>query len=275
MRTLMFGKVWALVAVGVLALALAACNNGGEQDVDNGPSGATGAAAQAESLPLYAGPVGQAQGPGIRVTGTGAVTASPDLVLVSLGVEASASTVSEARNDAAQAIAAMIASLKAQGLEEADIRTTRFSIQPEYVWEDAITTNRTVQRLVGYRVTNTLVAKVRNLDEVGSVIDDATEAGGDAARVDSVRFTVEETSALQDQARVLAVRNAVSKADALAEELGVSRGKLWYVTEPNGYQPVVAEATFSLQADSASARTPILAGELEVQVQVQATFVIE
>ena len=258
MKTLMRGKVWLIAAAGVLVLALAACGNGGGQDVGNASSGSN-------------------QSAGIHTTGTGTVTARPDLALVYLGVETSASTVSEARNDAARAVTAMIASLVAQGLQEnTDIQTAHFSIQPEYVWEEELgTTRRTVQRLVGYRVTNTLVAKVRDLDKVGPVIDGAAEAGGDAARVNSVRFTLDDTAALQDRARVLAIQDAIKKADAFAGELGVGRGKLQYVTELGGFQPVVTEALSLRAADSASAPTPILAGELEVRVQVQTTFAIE
>ena len=268
-------KAWLMVTVLVVAvfsIALVACESATEDTGGASPAIASGGLSVAQL-----GSTGSSQSSGLHVTGVGTVTASPDLALVSLGVKTSAKTVSEAREAAAQAVTAMIASLRALGLQEnTDIQTAHFNIQPEYVWEEEIgTTRRAVQRLVGYQVTNTLTAKVRDLDNVGAVIDGAAAAGGDATRVNSVRFTVEDSTALQEQARLLALQEVMRKADVFASELGVGRGKLQYVAELSASQPVRAEAVMESRIASAAAPTPILAGELEVTVQVRAIFAIQ
>ena len=276
MRTLSRWRVWMAMPLAVLAfVAVAGCTSG---DGGNNAAASTLGGLSAAQL----GAIGSVQGEGIHATGVGKVTATPDLALLSLGVEASAETVSEARETTSKAINAVIASLKSQGLREnTDIQTASFNIQPEYTYEEVIspresggTVRRSVQRLVGYRVTNTLTVKVRDLDSIGPVIDGAVLGGGDAIRVNSVQFTVEDNTALEDQARLLALRDAVRKADVYAQELGVGRGKLQFVAEtstPSFSGGNVVRAF----AEASAAPTPILAGELEVVVRVQTVFAIQ
>ena len=215
---------------------------------------------------------------GYRSRERGRLPVAPDLALLNLGVEAMADTVADARTDAATAMAAVIAALKANGIADADIQTSYFNISPEYTYREVTTGDSRYgeQMLVGYRVTNNVTAKVRDLDSVGATIDATAEAGGNAARIQNIRFTVEDSSAAQLQARENAVKDALDKADHFASLAGVNRGSLLSISESGGGAPV----TRSFGLDSAmmfesAASTPISAGELEIAIYVQAVFAIE
>ena len=214
---------------------------------------------------------------GIWVTGLGKVTIEPDLTLLSLGVETRADTVEEARAAAAAAMTRIIDALKANGIADRDIQTRFFNISPEYTYQEVFEDGRRYNKqvLTGYRVTNSVTAKVRNLDVVGETIDDVVRAGGDASRIQSIRFTVEDSLTAQVQARESAMMDALAKADQLATLTGVTRGSLLFITESGGSVPVVRDfARLEAAAFADSVATPISAGELEVQVSVQAVFAI-
>lgn len=253
---------------------------------------------------------------GIWVNGTGKSTGDPDLGILSLGVEALADTASETREMAAGAIDATIAVLKANNIEDRDMQTSQFSISPRYNTQEitrctdnskelepvaspslgmpapgstgvvemiAIQEERGSECrvefervLVGYQVTNTLNIKVRDLDNMGNIIDGATESAGNLVRINRVSFAIEDTKPLQIEAREEAIADLLTKANAMAELAGVELGKLVFLTEsgvgaPQSLARVESAAAFGFGADQA---TSILAGELDVNVSVQGVFAI-
>lgn len=222
------------------------------------------------------GVIGDAQDAGIWVNGVGAVSAPPDLVELNLGVSATANTVSEARQSAAEAMTAIMGYLSENGVADADVRTQHISIQPQYDWQERIEEGirRSERVLTGYQVSNTVRVLVRELDRTSELLDGAVAAGGDLVRVNGINFRIEDTSELETQAREKAVEDAMARAAELAGNAGVTLGRLVYLSEVNG-QPVYAErAQFALAADS-GASTPISPGEQEVRVTVRAVFDIE
>ena len=262
-----------VVALAAVALVAAACADGAT------PGGGTTTggldAAQIEALARSIGfPPGiiSSGGTGIHVTGAGTASAQPDIAVLSLGVEGQGATVAAANAIAADALSAMLAVLRADGVSDDDMETQHFSIQPEYSFnrEDGRRT------LTGYRVTNTLLVTLRDLDGVGDVIDSVATAGGDATRINSISFQSEDGLALEEQARVLALEDAVAKADVFAEKTGVSRGKLVFITEQSFPQFPRAQDSFVLESRVAGAPAPteILAGEFDVRVSAQAVSAI-
>lgn len=208
----------------------------------------------------------------IHVNGSGSVTAEPDIATLNLGVSVERESVAEAREVAASAMTALIDSLKANGIEEKDILTQNFSIYPQYDYSEG------KRKLRGYRVNNTVQAKVRELDTLSDVIDDAAEAGGDDIVLNSIQFMIEDTSPLQAQARANAVKNAEAKALTIAEASGVTLGKPITITENSYYEspPIpyaVAETAFADDAERTP--TPIVSGELTVTINVTVVYEIK
>ena len=222
---------------------------------------------------------GTSQQMGIWVTGWGKVTLEPDLALLRVGVETRADTVQAARAEAATAMSGIIGALEARGIAERDIQTSFFNISPEYTYQDVYESGRSYRKqvLTGYRVTNNVVVKLRDLDAVGKAIDDVATAGGDATRIQSIQFTVEDSTAAQVEAREKAVVDALAKADQFATLTGVARGNLLLITESGGGVPVARafeEAAMGMSMLAADVATPISTGEMEIQVSVQAVFAI-
>ena len=227
------------------------------------------------------GPLLQAAGSqsGIWVTGEGSISLDPDLALINIGVETRAASVAQARNEAANAMAAIVAAVKAHGLTDRDIQTRSFNIWPQYeypeVLESGVRTRK--QTLVGYMVSNSASIKVRDLDAVGDIIDDVADAGGDATRINGISFTVEDPKPFMVQLREEAVQDALAKARHFADLTGVAVGRLVFISESGGGRPIVQnfmeERAFAVAA--APAPTSISGGELELRLFVRAVFDIQ
>ena len=161
---------------------------------------------------------------GIWVTGRGEITVEPDMAILSAGVEASAATVAEANSQAAGAMNRVVQVLNARGIQDRDIETRFFSIRPEYRYNDRLRK----QELVGYMVSNQVSVTIRDLDNIGPIIDEVAAAGGDLTRIQGISFTVEDTSALETQVREIAVTDALSKAQHFAQLTDVNVGPLMW-----------------------------------------------
>ena len=171
----------------------------------------------------------------------------------------------------------IIEALRARGIADEDIQTRFFNISPEYTYQEILEDGRrySKQVLTGYRVSNGVTAKIRDLDILGATIDEVVQAGSDTTRVNSIRFTVEDTAADQIQAREGAVLDALAKANQFATLTGVTRGNLLFITESGSRMPVVNDfARIESAAFADSAVTHITAGELELQVSVQVVLAI-
>jgi hypothetical protein len=205
---------------------------------------------------------------GISVTGMGEVTGAPDTVEVDLGVSILAPTVAEATSLAAEKADSLIAALTSNGVAREDIATTDYSIYPEYDYS----TN--AQRLLGYRVSNTVRAKIRNVQETGAVLDSVTTAAGDEVRISGLRFSIEDNAALITAAREAAWNDAFAKATELAELSGQTLGAATSISETVSNPPV----PIPYAADEAGAEravTPIEPGTSAVTITLQVEFAFE
>jgi hypothetical protein len=208
---------------------------------------------------------------GISVNGTGTTTVTPDIAILRLGVEVTSDTVGDARDEAAEAMDRIRASLSEHSIDDSDIQTTQFSIFPQYDFRSS------ERRLIGFTVNNQVSVTVREIDDVGVVLDDAIKAGGDAVRVNNISFSVDDPDAAMAEARAAAVEDARSRADTLASAAGVSVGRPLSINEAGGFfppQPIFfAEAT-AAQADGGF-DTAISPGEQDITVTVSVVFALE
>jgi uncharacterized protein YggE len=205
---------------------------------------------------------------GITVSGEGRVTAPPDLARLSLGVSALAPSVAEAREQAAASLSAMIQSLKDNGVADKDIQTQQLSIYPEYSYDNG------QQTLRGFRVTNTVDVKIRDIDRTGEVVDDAVAAGGNTTTINGLFFSIEDPTSLQDEARKKAVEDARARAEIIADAAGVDLGDPISISESGGPVPL-PEFGRGAAAPAADTGTPIQTGELDVVINVSVTFKLD
>lgn len=266
------------LGMGLVAIA-ALCGVAGymsatEANASVAPTGGTSVSTGPGVTTVY-----DAQSMGIRVSGEGSVTAVPDVAVLSIGVEAEASTVEQAMDKAAQAMDKVVDALHHQGIADKDIKTRGFSIYPIWDrvgWLDDWLEDENRERVVGYRVSNTASVKVRDIGSTGDVIDAAASAGGDLIRISGVSFTIDDPSAFEEEARAAAVADARAKAQQLARLAGVQLGKPFYISESGGYYPTYWDAGMGyLESDEYRASTPISPGETEITVSIDMAFTIQ
>jgi len=208
---------------------------------------------------------------GIWVNGQGKVTATPDIANVSLGIEAQAVTVSEAQAEAASAMDKVMNALTKNGVAKKDIKTQYFNISKVTRWDDK---NRQ-EVVLGYRVTNTVTAKIRDMEKTGIIIDAVALTGGDLTRINNIYFSIDDPTPYQEEARDKAMADAKNKAEQLADLSGVKLGKPTYISENLYYPPPIYRDVGMKEGVPAPApTTPISPGETEVTLSVQVVYAI-
>lgn len=209
---------------------------------------------------------------GIWVNGQGKVSVTPDIATLRLGIESQETSVATAQSMAAEAMDKVMTALISQGVAEKDIQTQYFNIHRVTRWDNI----KEQEIVTGYRVTNMVTAKIREIDKIGTIIDNVATAGGDLTRIDSIGFSVDDPSPYYDEARQKAIADAGNKAEQMATEAGVKLGKLTYISESSQQSPppMYAGAMFE-SAMAAPVATPISPGELEISLTVQLTYAID
>ena len=203
---------------------------------------------------------------GIAARGVGSVKGKPDTLTVSLGVETRAARAADALAANNEKAKALIDTLKSKGVDEKDIQTSQLSIYPTFDPNGN-------QRITGYQVNNSVTAILHDLANAGALIDAAADAAGDAIRVNSMGFSIDDDGALKAAARSEAVRAARAQAEQLAEAAGVKLGRLRSVSEiSGGGGPIPYPLANAGAADGAKMSAPIEAGTQELQLQVDAVF---
>lgn len=217
--------------------------------------------------------VGQVEEPAntISTSGTGMVQVSPDSAMVSLGVQTQASTAQAALQENTAKMEAVLAALRAQGIADADIQTSAISLQP--IMEEPGTLPATPGvspgTITGYRATNVVTARVRQLNKVGIVIDAAVQAG--ANTVEGIFFTLQDTSAPQRQALQQAIQDSRGKADAIAGQIGVTISGIRSVSEQGISIPFAAAAQVGL-GGGGGVEVPVQPGQLTITANVRVTY---
>jgi uncharacterized protein YggE len=208
---------------------------------------------------------------GIWVSGTGKVTVTPDIAMLSLGIEAQADTVAKAQEQAATAMETVMAALAENGVADKDIQTQYFSIYQVTKWDD----NKDEQVVIGYRVTNMVTAKIRDIEQAGLIIDAVAAAGGDYTRINNISFSVDDPTPYYKEARQKAMADAKAKAQQLADLAGVKLGQPTYISEGNINPPIIyREAGMAIPAPTPAPTTPISPGEIELTLDVQVAYAI-
>jgi uncharacterized protein YggE len=206
---------------------------------------------------------------GIWVSGEGEVTVTPDIATLYLGIEAKADTVAEAQSQATEAMDAVMAALADSGVDEDDIQTQYFSIDQDTRWVD--------DELIvtGYEVTNMVTVKIREIDNIGAIIDAVAEAGGDLTRINNIAFSVDDPSQYYEEAREAAMADAKAKAEQLAELAGVELGLPTYISEGSVYSPVIYRDLGMVVPEAIEEySTSISPGELEISLTIQVAYAI-
>lgn len=221
-------------------------------------------------LAAFAGAAGaQDYPPGtLTVDGFGQAFGAPDVAIVQLGVQNSSTDVLEAYNSTNAAVESLIAALMDAGIAEADIQTTGL-----YMYQDTPYNPMTGEPGTEpiYRVQNSLNVTVRDVQQVGAVINAGVAAG--ANNIGGISFSIADPAALEQEARSSAIDDARARAEQLASLMGVTLGNPTIIVETNnGGGPIFYDRA---QMAMGGGGAPVQEGQLSVAVQVRVTFSIE
>lgn len=203
----------------------------------------------------------------ITVTGFGQAYGSPDIAYVNLGVQTANEDVVVAFNEANAKMQQLIDALKEFGIAERDLQTTGLYMYTDTPFDPA--TNMPSETPI-YRVTNSLSVTVRDVAQVGEVINLGVSSGANS--INGLTFGLADPSAMEQEARTDAVENARARAQQLADLVGKTLGEPTIVVETFGNAIPFATNFDRAQSGGLGGAAPVEQGQLSVTVNVQVTF---
>ncbi|GIF17351.1 hypothetical protein Ate02nite_00810 [Paractinoplanes tereljensis] len=206
--------------------------------------------------PAVAAASGEPSREGVLVTGTGAVFGEPDLFTAEFAVETEASTVGDALERANTAATRMRNALVRAGIARADLQTSNVGISSKFNDD---------RDIIGYSVNQGLTAKIRNLPRAGAVLSAGIAAGGNAARLNGVSFSIENDTALLAEARKKAFADARGKAELYAKEAGRPLGRVVTISE---VAPTFGPPSPQYSMAAYDARVPLEPGKQQLTATV-------
>ena len=152
------------------------------------------------------------------------------------------------------------------GIEERDLQTSNFNIQPRYHHPKSSSGRRKPPQLVGYLVTNSLTVRVRDLKNLGAILDKSVTLGVNSGG--GITFSSDKPEPIIEQARKNAVAKAIAKAKTLTDAAGVNLGRILEISETNRQPPRPRAMARMESAMAADAAVPIAAGENSYSITV-------
>lgn len=194
-------RVLGVAAAGLIAVSASAC------DTTSGPAGGA--------------PDGARQ---VTVVGSGQVQGVPDTLTADVAMEFTAPDVSGALKQSSQRQQAVIDAVVGSGIDRKDISTTQVSVQPQF-------NDNTIS---GYRASNAIKVKIRDTAKASQTLALIASTGGDATRINSVDYSIEDDSDLVRDARARAFDDAKNRAEQYAGLSGLDLGKVISISEQSG-----------------------------------------
>jgi len=195
----------------------------------------------------------------VTVGGEATIAVAPDTAIIRIGVTSQGKNAREASEANARQITAVLAAIKASGIDDRDIQTSRLSLQPQYDPNKSGTA-----RLTGFQVTNQLTVRIHDIGKLPDILDRAIAAG--ANEMSGIEFAVSQQSRLLDQARAEAVADARRKAELYAQAAGAKLGRVLQIADESAPAPRPL-----VQAMRAGA-VPVAPGEQMLRVAVTVSY---
>jgi uncharacterized protein YggE len=203
----------------------------------------------------------------VSVRGMGVVTTAPDQVRLTISVNTRGESAATAMSSASARTREILGILKAFGVEEKEIQTSRVTVTPVYDYEKRIQP----PPIVGYTGTNefTVLFKGKLMDRAGEFIDRAVTAG--AAGFSGLMYEASKQRELEREALKRAAIDAQARADVLAKELGATLGRVMSISESVGTAPQPYDRGM-MATEAAGSAAPVMTGELSIRANVDVVF---
>jgi uncharacterized protein YggE len=212
---------------------------------------------------------------------------TPDLAMFSAGVVTQADTASQALAENSRRMDSVVAALKRAGIADRDIQTSAINLSPRYsnpeleaqvrarqTGQPYVPPVSTTPKIVGYEARNTVQVRVRELGEMGKVIDTLVAQG--ANEINGPTFTLDKQQAALDEARAEAIATGRQRAELYARAAGMRVNRILSISEGGGYYPV-QQAFYRAESSAIPPApppppTPVAPGELTLGVNVSMQF---
>lgn len=207
----------------------------------------------------------------LDISATGEVTRVPDLAIISAGVQTLQPTATGAIEENATRMERVRAALKRAGIADKDIQTSSINLNPEYHYA-----NNQPPRLTGYRATNTVNVKFRDLKRTGAILDALVAEGSN--QINGPNLTIDKPEEAYDEARVKAVAAGRARAELYARALGKRVVRLLSVSESGSFVPPPMPMAYARDAAvqvSAVSKTEIDPGTQQLQVNLSMSFELQ
>lgn len=198
--------------------------------------------------------------PTLNANGAGSVSVAPDIAIVTIGVVTREDTARAALSANNADLRDVIAAIKAEEIDEADIGTSGFSVTPLFKGKGSSILNYDsdgTNEIVGYEVSNTVQVTIRDLANSGAVLDKVVSSG--ANRISGIRFDVSDPQAASDRALAAAIAEARRLGELIADASGVRLVRILDINASGG-GPVFARAEMRAMSDS----VPVMPGRQEI-----------
>jgi uncharacterized protein YggE len=202
----------------------------------------------------------------LSVNGTGTVYLTPDIAYLYVGVHTEDADIAAAVEDNNAAAQALVDALVGLGVKPVDIQTSNFSVWSYDDYDDE------GMRFTNYSVDNTVYITVRDLSQLGALLNGAVDAGANS--INSITFDVADKTAALTEARQLAMANADDLAEELAQTAGLSVGEIQSIAYTE-YYPSPFYGMGGGGAAMEAASVPIQPGQMQVSVTVNVIYGIK
>jgi hypothetical protein len=202
----------------------------------------------------------------ISVSGEGRSFGKPDQAQISAGVVTDGATAKDALAKNTARMTEVVAAIKKMGIEDKDIQTSGFSIQPVYLPQGP---GQSVPRIGGYQASNNVTVTIKQLDKLGDILDQVVQMGSN--NIGGVSFSIAEPETLMMKAREAAIANARARAETYAKAAGVKLGKVLSISEGSAPPPMPVYAARSAEM-AQSASVPVEPGQQQIWLNVAVVF---
>ena len=210
---------------------------------------------------------------GIWVYGQSKIMIAPDIVEMSIGIESTNKIVSESVKTVSIDHEKLISILLNKGIQENEIKTTRYTINPQYKY------TKDGSELTGYKVSHYSSFTYREIDKIGDLIDTISygpKSIGDNLRINSINFSIENPEIFESKLRENAIIDAKNKANEIAQFANVILGNPVYISEnsPINFTKQIYESDIGIARMAAAPSTEISSGQLTLSFNVNMGFSI-
>ena len=163
----------------------------------------------------------------VTVVESGQVQGTPDTLTADVSIEATAPDVTTAMNQSSSRTRAVIDALaNIAKVDRKDISTSSVSLEPQ--------TGPDSSTITGYRARNSITVKIHDLGSASQTLALIVSTGGNAARINSVKYSIDNDSQLVKDARARAFDDARARAEQYGQLSGLELGDVISISESSG-----------------------------------------